>query len=104
MRFDLGVNGFDLFFGTLDGDGAADLAGHPDGEKDRVNAALFHARNIDASLFVARGEIEVAVDEPLCGVGVGVDDDGGEMKLAGLGGDFDWRGLTRHCDGAEDKN
>ena len=100
---DLRVDGVDLFLRALDGDRTADFAGHPDGEEYGADAAFFHARNVYASLFVARGEIEVAVDEALGGVGVSVDDDAGEMELAGFGRDVGLRGLAGHWFGAEEK-
>ena len=59
------VDGFDLLERALDGDWSADLTGQPYGEEDGVEAAFLHARNVDASLCGARGEIEVAVDEAL---------------------------------------
>ena len=87
MFANLVADGLDLISGALDGDGPGDFAGHPDGEEDGVEAAFFHARDVDAALRIARGEIEVAVEEALRGVGVGIDDDRGEMQIAGAGGE-----------------
>jgi hypothetical protein len=103
ILFDLGLNGFDLFFSALDGNRPADFAGHPNSEKDGVDATVFHARDVDASLFVARGEVEVAVDQALGGVDVCVDDDGREMELASFRGDAGLSRLAGHCAWAEDK-
>ncbi len=75
MFADLVANGLDLVGGALDGYGPGDFAGNPDGEENRVEAAFFHARDVHAAFGIAGGEIEIAVDEALRGVGVGVHHD-----------------------------
>src|SRR5579862_5199637 len=98
MLFDLSVYGIHLCQRALNGCRTANLAGHPDGEEDGAEATFFHARNVYASLFVAWGEIEVAIDETLRGVDVGVDDDRGKMEVAGSQADVRvGAGLAGHC-------
>src|SRR5882724_4479274 len=77
------ADGGDLVEGMFDGNLAGDLAGDPDGKKNSVESAFFHARDVDAAGGVARAKIEIAVDETLRGVGVSVDNDRREMQLVG---------------------
>ena len=82
------ADGVDLVESFLDGGRALDAGVDEDGEEEGVEAAFAHAGDVDvAAAGVALGEVVVLGAEKLSGVGVGVEDDGGEMELVGVFGD-----------------
>src|ERR1700688_4615281 len=85
------ADGVDLLKGLLDGVGAHDFSGDPNGEEDGGEAAFAHAGDVDVTVRVARGEVEFGIEEALGGVVVSVDDYGGGVKFlcllgTGVGG------------------
>src|SRR6202035_5559590 len=64
--------------------GAGDFARDPNRKENRVEAAFFHTRDINAAGIGALAEIELAIQKALRGVVVGVHDDGRKMQLAGF--------------------
>ena len=96
MLADLVAHSLNLLGGTLNGDGTGDFARHPDREENCVEAAFFHARDVHAAFGVVSRKIEIAVDEALWGVGVGVDHERREMQLARAGGQIISLGARIH--------
>ncbi len=81
MQTDLAANSFDLFECTLNGCRPGDRSRNVDGEKDRVEAAFAHARNVNAAVRVARAKIEFGVEQTLRRVVVSVHDNRAEMQV-----------------------
>ena len=74
------AHGIDLVERALHGRQPGDVAWHPYREEDRVEAALFHPRDVQIAVAMANAEVEFRIeDEPLRRVGVRVDDDGALM-------------------------
>src|ERR1700691_4006649 len=81
MQTDLAANGFNLFQRPLNRRRPGNAPGYVDGEKDRVEAAFAHARNVNAAVRVARAEIKFGIEQTLRGVVVSVHDDRAEMQV-----------------------
>ena len=98
------ADGVNLIQRSLDRRRSGDVARNPDGEEQRVEAALLHPRNIDVAVLVPRREVERFFEhEPLRGVVVRVDDDGAIVQLAGAGRDFVARLRLRQNDHRQDR-
>ncbi len=89
----------------LDGRSARHVARHPNGEEERVEAAVAHARDVDISVGVAGADVERLVEQqPLRRVVVRIDDDGAIVELLGV-----WRhhhvlgALREHQHGHDDR-
>jgi hypothetical protein len=81
------VDGIDLVESFLNRKRAHSAAINPDGKENGVHATFAHAGDVDVTRGIALAEVEIAGEEALGGVVVGVGDDGGEMKSVGLLGD-----------------
>ncbi len=55
---------------------------NPNRKENRIHSAFLHARNVDVTVGIAFGEIEVFRKETLCRVVVRIQHDRGEMKFA----------------------
>ena len=86
-RYGLAHRG-DLILSAADGGGAGNGSGNPDRKENRVEATFAHARDVDAAIGVARGEIKFRVEQSLGGVVMSVDHDRTEMQVVGLLRDF----------------
>src|ERR1700693_5977481 len=78
------MDGIDLVERFLNRERAHGAAINPDGKEDGVHAAFTHAGDVDVARGIALAKIEIAGEEALGGVIVGVNDDGGEVEPTGL--------------------